>query len=113
MKSKPMILVAAAIKTLALFAIGAGSVALVDMVQNKEALIFLLTIGALSTGIIYLVEVSGALDKPNPIRQLYDVYDRDDRVYTYLARNKEEASDMFLSQHPYAEIMKIERGAEL
>lgn len=113
MKSKPMILVAAAIKTLALFAIGAGSVALVDMVQNKEALTVLLTIGVLSTGIIYLVEVSGALDKPKPIRQLYDVYDRDDRVYTYLARNKEEAADMILSQQPYAEIMKIERGAEL
>lgn len=113
MKSKPMILVAAAIKTLALFAIGAGTVGMYEMVQHRDALIILLTIGVVATGLIYLVEVSGALDKPKPIRQLYDVYDRDDRVYTYLARNKEEAADMFLSQQPYAEIMKIERGAEL
>lgn len=113
MKSKPMILVAAAIKTLSLFAIGAGSVALVDMVQNKEALTVLLTIGALSTGIIYLVEVSGALDGPKTSRQLYDVYDQEDRVYTYLVSSKEEAAKMFLEKNPWSEIVKIERGAEL
>lgn len=113
MKSKPMILAAAALKTIVLFTIGAGTVGMYEMIQHRDALIILLTIGVVATGLIYLVEVSGALDKPKPIRQLYDVYDRDDRVYTYLARNKEEAADMFLSQQPYAEIMKIERGAEL
>ena len=113
MKSKPMILAAAALKTVVLFTIGAGTVGMYEMVQHRVVLIILLTIGVVSTGLIYLVEVSGATDKPKPIRQLYDVYDREGRKYTYLVRNKEEAADMFLSQYPYAGITKVERGVEV
>lgn len=113
MKIKPMILAAAALKTVVLFTIGAGTVGMYEMIQHKEALIVLLTIGTLATGLIYLVEVSGAIDKPKSIRQLYDVYDRDGRRYTYLARSKEEAADEFLKKNPWAGITKVERGVEV
>lgn len=113
MKSKPMILAAAALKTVVLFTIGAGTVGMYEMVQHRDALIILLTIGTLATGLIYLVEVSGAIDGPKPIRQLYDVYDRDGKVYTYLASSKEEAANAFLGKYPWAGITKIERGVEV
>lgn len=113
MKSKPMILAAAALKTVVLFTIGAGTVGMYEMVQHRDALIILLTIGVVATGLIYLVEVSGAIDKPKPIRQLYDVYDRDGKAYTYLASSKEEAADAFLGKYPWAGITKVERGIEL
>lgn len=112
MKSKPMILAAAALKTVVLLTIGAGTVGMYEMVQNRDALIVLFTLGALATGLIYLVEVSGATDKPKPIRQLYDIYNGSNK-YTYLARNKEEAAEMYLKQNPYGTITKIERGVEV
>lgn len=113
MKSKPMILAAAALKTVVLFTIGAGTVGMYEMVQHRDVLVILLTIGVVATGLIYLVEVSGAIDKPKAIRQLYDVYDREGRKYTYLARNKEEAAELYLKQNPFGTITKIERGVEV
>lgn len=112
MKSKPMILAAAALKTVVLFTIGAGTVGMYEMVQHRDVLVILLTIGVVATGLIYLVEVSGAIDKPKAIRQLYDVYNGSNK-YTYLARNKEEAAEMYLKQNPFGTITKIERGVEV